>query len=161
MLLFANYKTIVVNDNGKSKVSGGKRVVYTTHHPCWDAKNRFGFPDEIAFDPAALAPELVTAIRENSPEKAESTKSAPVQTTPVSPAPVEKPAPVPAAVENLEKAEALRQIQTLMEMAGVSPEQLSAEVARRGVCPAGTPIEQYNLHAGMSVRIKKHHNLSD
>ncbi|WP_294480564.1 ATP-binding protein [uncultured Victivallis sp.] len=147
MLLFANYKTIVVNDNGKSKVSGGKRVIYTTHHPCWDAKNRFGFPDELAFDPAALAPELVTVIRENSQEKAETTKPAvvQVQTPPPPPVPVEKPAPAAAAVENPEKAEALRQVKTLMEMSGVSPEQLSAEVARCGVCPAGTPIEQYNL----------------
>lgn len=147
MLLFANYKTIVVNDSGKSKVSGGKRVIYTTHHPCWDAKNRFGFPDELAFDPAALAPELVTVIRENSQEKAETPKTAvvPVQTPPPPPVPVEKPAPAVAAVENPEKAEALRQVKTLMEMSGVSPEQLSAEVARCGVCPAGTPIEQYNL----------------
>ncbi len=147
MLLFANYKTIVVNDNGKSKVSGGKRVIYTTHHPCWDAKNRFGFPDELAFDPAALAPELVTVIRENSQEKAETPKPAvvPVQTPPPPPVPVEKPAPAAAAVENPEKAEALRQVKTLMEMSGVSPAQLSAEVARCGVCPAGTPIEQYNL----------------
>lgn len=147
MLLFANYKTIVVNDNGKSKVSGGKRVIYTTHHPCWDAKNRFGFPDELAFDPAALAPELVTVIRENSQEKAETPKPAvvPVQTPPPPPVPVEKPAPAAAAVENPEKAEAMRQVKTLMEMSGVSPEQLSAEVARCGVCPAGTPIEQYNL----------------
>ena len=147
MLLFANYKTIVVNDNGKSKVSGGKRVIYTTHHPCWDAKNRFGFPDELAFDPAALAPELVTVIRENSQEKAETPKPAvvPVQTPPPPPVPVEKPAPAAAAVENPEKVEALRQVKTLMEMSGISPEQLSAEVARCGVCPAGTPIEQYNL----------------
>lgn len=147
MLFFANYKTIVVNDNGKSKVSGGKRVIYTTHHPCWDAKNRFGFPDELAFDPAALAPELVTVIRENSQEKAETPKPAvvPVQTPPPPPVPVEKPAPAAAAVENPEKAEAMRQVKTLMEMSGVSPEQLSAEVARCGVCPAGTPIEQYNL----------------
>ena len=42
MLLFANYKTVVekVGDgkNAKSKASGGRRVLYTTHHPCWDAK---------------------------------------------------------------------------------------------------------------------------
>lgn len=56
MILFANYKTIVVNvDNqgatkGKNKAQGGKRVMYTTHHPCWDAKNRFNLPDELPFD---------------------------------------------------------------------------------------------------------------
>lgn len=50
MLLFANYKTIVVKDgdgkNAKNKAQGGRRVMYTTHHPCWDAKNRDGLADE-------------------------------------------------------------------------------------------------------------------
>ena len=56
MVLFANYKTIVVNvdgqgvQKGKNKVQGGKRVMYTTHHNCWDAKNRYGLPDEIPMD---------------------------------------------------------------------------------------------------------------
>lgn len=62
MLLFCNYKTIVVNvDNqgatkGKNKARGGKRVIYTQHHPCWDAKNRFGLLDEIDMDYAAIRP---------------------------------------------------------------------------------------------------------
>ena len=53
MILFCNYKTMVINvDNkgaqkGKNKAQGGRRVIYTTHHACWDAKNRFGLPDEI------------------------------------------------------------------------------------------------------------------
>ena len=48
MLLFMNYKTVVVVDENKShKATGGKRVIYTSHHPCWDAKNRHGLPDEI------------------------------------------------------------------------------------------------------------------
>ena len=48
MLLFCNYKTYVVSqDEGKSKGQGGKRVIYTSHHPCWDAKNRHGLPAEM------------------------------------------------------------------------------------------------------------------
>lgn len=45
MLLFANYKTfsIAVDDKGqKRKAQGGERVMYTSHHACWDAKNRSG-----------------------------------------------------------------------------------------------------------------------
>lgn len=41
LLLFANYKTLAVavdKDGKKHKAQGGKRVMYTTHHPCWDAK---------------------------------------------------------------------------------------------------------------------------
>lgn len=42
MVLFANYKTFAVKtENGKTKGQGGERRMYTTHHPCWDAKNRF------------------------------------------------------------------------------------------------------------------------
>lgn len=53
MLLFANYKTysVATDDKGKKhKAQGGRRVMYTTHHPCWDAKNRYGLPDECEFD---------------------------------------------------------------------------------------------------------------
>jgi GTPase SAR1 family protein len=54
MVLFMNYKTFVVNSGndgkGTNKVQGGKRVVYTTHHACWDAKNRHGLPEELTFN---------------------------------------------------------------------------------------------------------------
>ena len=54
MLLFANYKTVVEKadsgPNAKNKASGSKRVLYTTHHACWDAKNRFDLPEEVPFD---------------------------------------------------------------------------------------------------------------
>lgn len=56
MVLFANYKTNVINvDNqgaqkGKNKAQGGKRVMFTTHHPCWDAKNRHNLPEELPLD---------------------------------------------------------------------------------------------------------------
>lgn len=60
MLLFANYKTVVekVGDgkNAKSKASGGRRVLYTAHHPCWDAKNRFDLPEEVPLTMPALPP---------------------------------------------------------------------------------------------------------
>lgn len=58
MVLFANYKTysVAVDDKGKKhKAQGGARVMYTTHHPCWDAKNRYGLPDEMPFDYAGIA----------------------------------------------------------------------------------------------------------
>lgn len=57
MLLFANYKYIVYEEKGtkKKKASGGKRVMYTTHNPCWDAKNRHDLPDEMEFDYASIA----------------------------------------------------------------------------------------------------------
>ena len=56
MVLFANFKTYVVNVDGqgaakgKNKVQGGKRVMYTSHHTCWDAKNRHDLAPELPFD---------------------------------------------------------------------------------------------------------------
>ena len=47
LILFCNYKTIIVKTDGKNKPQGGQRVMYTTHHNCWDAKNRHGLPDEV------------------------------------------------------------------------------------------------------------------
>ena len=61
MVLFCNYRTYVVNvDNqgakkGKNKVMGGERVIYTSHHNCWDAKNRFGLPDSIPMEFSSIS----------------------------------------------------------------------------------------------------------
>ena len=51
LVLFANYRTLVTDIDGKKKASGGERVVYTSHHPSWDAKNRHGLP-EVPFEPS-------------------------------------------------------------------------------------------------------------
>lgn len=70
MLLFCNYQTFVVtSENDTKKAQGGKRVIYTSHHPAWDAKTRIAMPDVIDLDykniafafeqgkkPAALVP---------------------------------------------------------------------------------------------------------
>lgn len=56
MLLFLNYKTYVVTtETNAKKAQGGKRVIYTAHHPCWDAKNRHGLPEEMELDFAKLS----------------------------------------------------------------------------------------------------------
>ena len=52
MVLFCNYKTDIITDaNTKSKkATGGRRVMYATHHPCWDAKNRYSLPDQMPME---------------------------------------------------------------------------------------------------------------
>lgn len=58
MVLFANYKTqsVAVDKKGqKHKAQGGRRVMYTAHHPCWDAKNRHGLAEELPFEYGAIA----------------------------------------------------------------------------------------------------------
>lgn len=114
-LLFANYKTIVVKDgdgkSAKGKAQGGRRVLYTAHHPCWDAKNRFGLPDEVPMEFAAIAGIVadagtqVTPTAQPAPAVAASIPAASAQ-APAAPTvrtgprsvddlPVVSPAPVP------------------------------------------------------------------
>jgi GTPase SAR1 family protein len=97
-LVFVNYKVLVVNvdgkgaTKGKNKVQGGKRVMYMTHHACWDAKNRFGWPDEAEFDYS-----VVRGVIEGG-----TSAPAPVQTTAQTPsaeARQENPSALARAVE--------------------------------------------------------------
>ena len=53
-VIFANYKTytVTVNDakkakDVKKKATVARRVMYLNHHPCWDAKNRWGITDDL------------------------------------------------------------------------------------------------------------------
>ena len=57
MILFANYKIFVTEDSKtkSKKGTGGQRVMYTTHHPAWDAKNRDGLPEELPFEFSQIA----------------------------------------------------------------------------------------------------------
>lgn len=51
MVLFCNYKTEIITSETKTKKAiGGRRVIYTTHHPAWDAKNRESLPEELPMD---------------------------------------------------------------------------------------------------------------
>ncbi len=61
VVLFANYVTrIAEKDSGKTRGVGGKeRVLYATHTAAYDAKNRHGLPDKLAFSMEALAPIFV------------------------------------------------------------------------------------------------------
>ena len=95
MVLFANYKTwsVAVDDKGKKrKAQGGARVMYTSHHPCWDAKNRYGLPEEMPFEYESIRSIIEggnqTAAKREQPAE-------PVITSPFAP-PVQTPTPPPA-----------------------------------------------------------------
>ena len=95
MVLFANYKTwsVAVDDKGKKrKAQGGARVMYTSHHPCWDAKNRYGLPEEMPFEYESIRFIIEggdqTAVKMEQPAE-------PVIISPSAP-PVQTPTPPPA-----------------------------------------------------------------
>lgn len=81
MLLFANYRTYSVavdKDGKKHKAQGGRRVMYTNHHPCWDAKNRYGLEDEIPFDYAEISKIIEESVSGSNAQQA-TQKNVPVQ----------------------------------------------------------------------------------
>ena len=151
MVLFASYKTIVVNvDNqgaakGKNKAQGGARVLRCTHHPCWDAKNRFGLPDEIPLDYARIAPILEGA----APAEAPATPApAPSPTPAPTPAPAPVPAPQPAPTQTPapepipdEFKGVPERLARLMNEAGVKPNEVKGVIAAKGFFPYATPWE--------------------
>lgn len=110
MLLFCNYKTIVVNvdnkgaEKGKNKARGGKRVIYTQHHPCWDAKNRFDLPDELDMDYESLR-ETIEGKKTSAPDPQpkEPEKEEPIINKP-DPEPAITTTTAPPADENPESA---------------------------------------------------------
>lgn len=155
LLLFANYKTLSVaaDDKGKKfKAQGGRRVIYTSHHPCWDAKNRLGLPEELPLDFSALAqyigpgaapsaPPPPTPSAPPSPPPAQASTPAP-DPAPAPPPP--PPAPDPAPQEDAkhqDNADALKALRDLMKVNGVEDYQVQAAFAARGYFPEQTPLE--------------------
>lgn len=98
VVLFLNYQVNVVNTDGKgtmkgkNKAQGGRRTIHTTHTPFWDAKNRFGMPEELPLEYASIAPlfdgqEVVhTDVQEQFPK----CEPAPRKSAPKDPAPEKK-----------------------------------------------------------------------
>lgn len=58
VLLFCNYKTTVISVGEgmtkSKKATGGQRTIYTAHHSCWDAKNRFNLKEELPLEFASI-----------------------------------------------------------------------------------------------------------
>ena len=103
-LLFANYKTysVAADDKGKKfKAQGGERVLYTSHHSCWDAKNRYGLPDQVPFSYDSIAHIIqgdtaMRPVRNVQAATSNTTPTAPVQSVKSTPEP-EKEAKTPVS----------------------------------------------------------------
>ncbi len=157
MLFFANYKvfSVAVDKEGKKyRPQGGQRVMYTTHHPCWDAKNRDGLPEEMPFEYGSVA-HLFTQQESTPPEpsnvqaagqKPESTPPKPVQTEQQTPN-ITPPQPEFEPIEPLKKLvipnDIPKELQDLMRADNVSEEEIREVVAQQGYCPVDMPISAY------------------
>lgn len=146
MVLFANYKTfsVAVDDKGKKhKAQGGQRVMYTTHHPCWDAKNRDGLPEELPLDYSAVA-----HIFDNQNDVKELSE-VPTFTIEQPSEKVLEPEPLdPIKFDDLEVQEfddgIPKALKDLMNVNMVTEQDIIDVVAMKGYYPANTPIKNYD-----------------
>lgn len=130
-LLFVNYKTVVemVGEgfSAKGKARGAKRTMFTTHHAAWDAKNRWGLPDEVPLGFEAIAPHVPS---------------------PAAPAPAPAPAPASAAeAARADEADGLPAFWApaveLMRRDGVSLDEVKRFAMLQGHFTMDTPLEAY------------------
>lgn len=69
ILLFMNYDIIVTEESGRNKARGsGKRMMHANHKPVYDAKNRYGLPDDmpLSFEPLRAVYEGNVPVRKES-----------------------------------------------------------------------------------------------
>ena len=160
MVLFANYKNeIITTQTNKKKATNGKRLMYATHNPAWDAKNRHGLPDMMPFEysqiahvipddvlPTAAAQELAQAANnEYATEVINATKEQIGEVTTTQPV-----TPPQEAVDTNKNETPLvetaipKPLKDLMVKDGITLEQVQSVVIARGKYPAGTPFENYD-----------------
>lgn len=133
LLLFADFKTIIVTDGLKKKARGGKRLMYASHTPFADAKNRFGLPDQMPFD--------YTEIEKIIPRR-EETKKIEDDKPPVKKQSRKKSEP---RTKDKEKEKAVSALRLLMADSDISEERVRDAVTLAGKYPKGTKIEDYDL----------------
>lgn len=152
IILFANYKTLVIHtDDGKAKAQGGARVMYTTHHACWDAKNRYGLPEVLPLDFASIA-HLFTGGN-SAPVNATAapvSAAAPTMTRPRNIEAEDNPVSVPTAPPTTSTPKIDLQLEgiaprlaQLMAAANVSESELRGVVGNKGYFPADMPVKSY------------------
>lgn len=134
LMLFANYETMVYatdKDGKKHKAAGGQRVMYAAHHPCWDAKNRYGLPDKMPFDYEQVARVFEQSASRPVPVSAPAPTPAPapVPAPVTAPAPVSAPVPAPTPKQETQAEPVKAAAQAQIETRDTVPE-LPAEASR-------------------------------
>lgn len=177
MVLFINYKTfsVAVDDKGKkNKAQGGTRMIFATHHPAWDAKNRHGLPDEFPLDygriahifaangpqvggaesyphPTAqaappAAPPAAVAPPMHPPAQQPPAQQAPVSAPPQAAPPATPPGPQrePDIFDSEPNPNILPALRDLMIQHQVTEYEIQRAVGQKGYYPVATPITNYD-----------------
>lgn len=168
MVLFANYKTfsVAVDDKGKKhKAQGGQRVMYTTHHPCWDAKNRDGLPEELPLDYSTIAHLFSNQLNVSSEIPTNQFKSTPIlekqqvandhekmeipeelKQMPFNDGAIQEAVPTPNVSVVQQNVESIipKELKDLMDHDLVLEEEIRKAVSMKGYYPEDTSIDNYD-----------------
>ena len=154
MVLFANYKTFAVatdKDSKKFKAQGGQRIMYTQHHPCWDAKNRHGLNEELPFEYAQISHIFDTApiaptTKDN--EKSDGNDLDAANLSEFEEVITDGEIKTVTVPDGIPKA-----LADLMKTNNVSEEDIQLAVSMKGYFPENTPIANYppNFISGVLI----------
>lgn len=161
MILFINYKILLVADaNGKKRGQGGERKMYATHQAAWDAKNRFGLPDEMNLDynlikhifdvqgsqsvarqPAQTQPQQSVTnqtINQQSQvsQMQQSTEEQKVDDVPIN---FDREVPNQNEFDGIPQA-----LIDLIKSSGITVGEIEEVVAQKGYFPKGMPLKNYD-----------------
>ena len=159
MVLFANYEmTVLTDEKTKSKkATGGHRVMYATHYPGWDAKNRHGLPDKLPFEFGTIAHifnETHTPVQEPEPQEAPVVETQPEQVELIPPPGAWTPGGGEVADTSANQNQFSRdpivldpgidpQLAQLMTANGVTEDEVKAVVVEKGFMPAEVSVKDY------------------
>ena len=114
-LLFGNFDTYVITtETNKKKPVGNKRVMWTTHSPIFDAKNRFNLPEKMDFDFKLISHLFAEKTTQNLP-----------------------------ILEEKKESELLVKVKKLIADNGITVEEVEAVVTAKGHYPADKHLEDY------------------
>lgn len=150
LLLFANYKTILIEDGTRKKAAGGKRIMYTTHTTFADAKNRFSLAEELPFDYNEIAQLIpngaAPSIKPIQEKKREAKQKTVKKSEPESTVPIKKPT-VPIQDTDVPATSTvnttLQKVYDLMKQEHITEEQIRKAVAMKGYFPEDMPMKNY------------------
>ena len=185
-LFFINYKTdVITGSDGKTKkaIGGQKRIMYANHTAAFDAKNRFGLPDEMPFDFQQIAhifedvspvpetvepdeldlsvepvkpsdpPKPLATVSKTLPEEARDWTQPAKRKKKEAPAPAERPESMIS--EDPEKDKLLQKLWGLMQKDAVNdPLILQGVVAERDYYDLTVPVRDYDAEFISDVLIE-------
>lgn len=154
-VLFANYKTfsVAADDKGKKfKAQGGARVMYTSHHPCWDAKNRWGLKPELPFEYKEIESFILSDTEKKQPVSSEIVYEEPKEIYEIPTQPVQseqshdenEPVPIQQSQQMKPDNGLPKALNDLMDQNYVTEDEIRLAVSQRGYYPYEMPVSAYD-----------------